>query len=395
MLHLKSAQLSGYKSIKQAEVEFKSGLNIIIGKNAVGKTNFLSFLYKLFLFDYRDIYEEFDSKLLIQNDVLTEIKASRQKPEIGKPIKDLMNFSPILQIVKREDEEIHFGSEDETLEEGLNYLHKALDLTPIIVRHGIQGGPLLYDSPFALKTDLATEVFRYTRDSSLPFFTKCLITSLYRFSAASDQKSPEHLTEFLVKGSEMVIELVRSSIAEITPVSNVRLSSRFLVVPSEEQGGCFDVSNLFLEYNVDGVWRLFPQLSSGTQRMIFLIADLVIGGSFSFTANSIEANRINEGSQIILIEEPELGIHPHQLHKLMQLIKEQSEKKQIILTTHSPQVLDILGADELDRIVIAKHERTKGTTFHHLSDAQIKKAKNYMDETGFLSDYWRFSDLEE
>jgi predicted ATP-dependent endonuclease of OLD family len=97
---------------------------------------------------------------------------------------------------------------------------------------------------------------------------------------------------------------------------------------------------------------------------------------------------------IVLLEEPELGIHPHQLHQLMQFIKEQSKEKQIILTTHSPQVLDAIEPDELDRIIICHSEPKNGTQLNHLTDEQIKKAKKYMTSEAFLSDYWRFSDLE-
>lgn len=38
--YLSKARLKGYLTIKDCEVEFKPGLNIIIGKNGVGKTNF-------------------------------------------------------------------------------------------------------------------------------------------------------------------------------------------------------------------------------------------------------------------------------------------------------------------------------------------------------------------
>lgn len=58
--------------------------------------------------------------------------------------------------------------------------------------------------------------------------------------------------------------------------------------------------------------------------------------------------------KIIFIEEPELGIHPHQLAKLMEFLKEESKNNQIIITTHSPQVLNYLDKDKLDNIFISK-----------------------------------------
>ncbi len=39
---LKQVRLKNYKSIIDAEIDFKPGLNIIIGNNGSGKTNFLT-----------------------------------------------------------------------------------------------------------------------------------------------------------------------------------------------------------------------------------------------------------------------------------------------------------------------------------------------------------------
>ena len=104
---------------------------------------------------------------------------------------------------------------------------------------------------------------------------------------------------------------------------------------------------------------------------------------------------IQEIDKIFLLEEPELGIHPDQLHKLLLFLREQSEKRQIIITTHSPQVLDMLNENELDRITICELDEKKGTQFRNLKKAQIATAKKYMKEVGFLSDYWRYGSLEE
>ena len=47
ILYLKRVQLSGYKSIEEVEIEFQKGFNIIIGKNAAGKTNFVDGKHEL------------------------------------------------------------------------------------------------------------------------------------------------------------------------------------------------------------------------------------------------------------------------------------------------------------------------------------------------------------
>lgn len=46
---------------------------------------------------------------------------------------------------------------------------------------------------------------------------------------------------------------------------------------------------------------------------------------------------------IIIIEEPERNIHPYLISKLINMMKEVSEEKQIIITTHNPEVIKHAG----------------------------------------------------
>ena len=122
----------------------------------------------------------------------------------------------------------------------------------------------------------------------------------------------------------------------------------------------------------------------GTRRLIYII----------FVTDGIQMLK-NDGLFLItFLEEPEVGVHPHQLHLLLNYLKEKSKQQQIILTTHSPQVLDILEASELNKIIIAEIDPENGTTLRHLNDAETNKAHAFLKDEGLLSDYWRFSDLQ-
>ena len=63
--YISKVHLKGYKSIKDLEIDFKPGLNIIIGPNGSGKTNFLEFIEEANDSMYYDdlTNEEFDFKL--------------------------------------------------------------------------------------------------------------------------------------------------------------------------------------------------------------------------------------------------------------------------------------------------------------------------------------------
>ena len=130
--------------------------------------------------------------------------------------------------------------------------------------------------------------------------------------------------------------------------------------------------------------------------MFYIISEIYDDSDFykfGITFSTYITTEKEKLSRIILLEEPELGIHPHQFHKLMNFLKVQSETKQIILTTHSPQALDFLESNELNRIVLAYSENSSNTKLRHLDEKELSKAKLYI-ENNFLSDYWLHSNLE-
>jgi len=51
--------------------------------------------------------------------------------------------------------------------------------------------------------------------------------------------------------------------------------------------------------------------------------------------------------QIIIIEEPERNIHPYLISRLVNMMKEVSEEKQIIITTHNPEVIKHAGLENI------------------------------------------------
>lgn len=66
-------------------------------------------------------------------------------------------------------------------------------------------------------------------------------------------------------------------------------------------------------------------------------SSLLSDGTISITA--IIAALFFEDNQLVIIEEPEQGIHPALIAKLMQFFYGASHKKQIIITTHSPEIV--------------------------------------------------------
>lgn len=63
---------------------------------------------------------------------------------------------------------------------------------------------------------------------------------------------------------------------------------------------------------------------------------------------------------LLLIDEPEIGMHPKMVTMLGELLKDAAQRTQIIVATHSPDLIDALGLDDL--LIVEQEEGN--TTFH-------------------------------
>jgi hypothetical protein len=110
----------------------------------------------------------------------------------------------------------------------------------------------------------------------------------------------------------------------------------------------------------------FAQLSMGTQRIIQLISQIVL-------------DRIT----VALIEQPEDGIHPALLRKLIGILKAYSIAFDFILTSHSPDVFNAVAPSQV-RMVSMDGVRTRAIA---LTRSQIDLARQYMEDSGTLAEF--------
>ncbi|MFH0901500.1 MAG: AAA family ATPase, partial [Pseudomonadota bacterium] len=74
---------------------------------------------------------------------------------------------------------------------------------------------------------------------------------------------------------------------------------------------------------------------------------------------------------VVCIEEPELGLHPDVLPSLAKLLRDASERTQVIVTTHSDTLVDGLTEDPDVVVVTEKHEGSTG--FHRLESEKLQE----------------------
>ncbi len=387
---LNKVNLNGYKSIKNVEVEFNDGLNIIIGKNASGKTNFLSFLNNVLSFDFKEIQKSNDS--FFSNIFFT----GQDKIEIK--FKGEINHSEVFSYINKTELFINNKEIDIHTKNIENILPTYnFDFINIFVRHGIPSYYLISDKPFSFivkENGISTDLANHSMDINQAYFIKSFFAHIY-FSLQKEKNNINNskIQKIIIEEFNKIIPI--KYLNKYSPIQDVKLNEDFNISKLTDKQS-YAITNLLFRFKIAGNWYPFSSLSDGTKRLFYIISEIACSCNLKTSNNSFEIKPENT-NKIILIEEPELGVHPHQLMLLMNFFKEIAETKQVIISTHSPLVLDVIATKEdLERIIIAKiDDANEGTKLTHLNNEEKNSALKYIEEEAYLSDYWIYSDLEK
>jgi predicted ATPase len=119
------------------------------------------------------------------------------------------------------------------------------------------------------------------------------------------------------------------------------------------------VKTLSLKNPSSNTKALGIQLKDGS----FAAADFMSEGMLYFLA--YVALQHVEPTPLILIEEPENGLHPARISEVMRVLRELSKTSQVIIATHSPLVINELEPEE---VTVLTRDPEKGTQVHPLKD---------------------------
>ena len=110
------------------------------------------------------------------------------------------------------------------------------------------------------------------------------------------------------------------------------------------------------------------QLSDGTLRFICL------------TTLLLQPHELQPAT--IIIDEPELGLHPYAITIFSEMVKQLSNEKQIIISTQSVELLNEFDVDDI--IVVNRSE--SGSTFNRLDK---EKLSLWLENDYALGDLWK------
>jgi len=338
---IKKIQIIGFKSIKSCEIDLRP-INILIGGNGVGKSNFIA-VFSLVKAIYNANLSEYVIKKGGANGLLHFGKKVTQEIYLNL---NFNNTNKFMVTLGEAQDALYIKSTDTAFFEGIwhkkNYEKNQKESN----FKGIYSGQAFWVND-RLK-EFEVYHFHDTGDSS----------PMKGFSNVDDnhtlKKDGSNIAAFLLylkeKHPKHFIR-IEKTIASIAP-----FFEKFVLAPSNRNEQLIKLE--WKEKGGEDYYADAYNLSDGTLRFICLATLLMQP----------------EPPKTIIIDEPELGLHPVAINKLAALIRKVSKQSQVIISTQSTNFIDNFEPDD----IIVSDRKNNETVFKRLD----KKAL-----IGWLEDY--------
>jgi len=129
------------------------------------------------------------------------------------------------------------------------------------------------------------------------------------------------------------------------------------------------VENLDVEKFADK--SLLFKLKESYFKTQYLPASFISDGTINITALIVAL--YFEKKPFVIIEEPERNIHPYLISKVAEMMKDASQKKQIVVTTHNPEFVKCVG---LENILLVSRDKDGFSTVSRPADKE--KVKTFL-----------------
>ena len=348
-------RIKGYKSIKECNLNMGM-INVFIGTNGAGKSNFIS-VFK-FLQD------------VIEKQIQWNIGKS------GGPSAILYNGPKVTDVLELRFEfgknayELHMQAADTgtLIFESEYFFYKWRD-TIFTRKVGMNSGYL--ESNWEVGTQ--TKYDKYVQ----PILNKQK-WRLYHFHDTSSSAKIKQQGK-IVNNAELAhdagnVAAFLYRIKKEHPMNYNRIVSAVrLIAPYFDDfylEPIYGTEDIKLNWKQNGTYDIFSanQFSDGTIRFICLATLL------------LQPEELQPES--IVIDEPELGLHPYAITLLGEIIHEVGVKKQIILSTQS---VELLNQFDVNEVVVVNRESGQ-TSFHRLDEEELS---SWLEEEYSLGELWK------
>lgn len=330
-------KIEGFKSIKLMEMKLQS-INLLIGSNGSGKSNFISF-FKLInaIFNkrlQRYITEEKPDNLLYFGRKHTEAI----KGKILLKRSEFFNIAYNFSLAQTREGGLYLGYEAS----GDNVSYEDDDESYVYAEN-IEGSKFASeDAHLVLQEFISTlQVFHFHDTSATSLLRRECDVNDNLYLKQDGRNLPAFLYLLKVKHPKVYNRIIKTIQAIAPYITDFILEPNRL---NEKEIELRWIDNGDPESNFSAY-----QLSDGTLRFIALATLLMQP----------------EPPEVIIIDEPELGLHPFAIAKLAGMIQAASGKSQIIAATQSPGLISHFSPQDV--IVIDRSEEQRQTVFNRLN----------------------------
>jgi energy-coupling factor transporter ATP-binding protein EcfA2 len=401
-MKLKQIRVDGYKNLVDCEVNL-GDFNVLVGPNNSGKSNLLEAIQMLMPICFGD-----DSfrKLIFRGlpppprsgSSVCHLKEHRCKPmsiaaSFEIPIKKIpwiVDYEVTLQCSDSEEGGTGFVSELLTAKKpsipgpARIYIRRKDKELEVCGKHH----SITRDNPSLLAIQ-----FLYPEFEGLPSELKIFISSIKKIGASEAFSiSPRDLRSVLLTEKPMMgvqitsfdlplvidelkqkgeyYEFFIQNLCHILDFEDARVESHEMILPSEKKMSDKKSKLVRLFYikhkNIGYDW--IDEYSDGTFAAAAILGALLSG---------------HREGPILCVEEPENYLHPSALEKLLRFLQDHSDKWPVLITTHSPYLLNGIRPEDVNVAVV---DRTGAAHFEKIKNS--RQLRDYLNK-GLLS----FGDL--
>jgi predicted ATPase len=348
--------IQGFKSIKKCDLELKN-LNILIGPNGAGKSNFIQFFQMIRqisqsnLKGYVDDQKSIDSLLYFGQKKTEQLSVELYYGE--KEYK--FTLEPI--------HDRHMMFANESYNKGSKEVSQQKDRVFELFGSGhietfIKQNQEFFKAENSIQAIKSWRVYHFN-DTSEDAKIKQPHKINDNIYLLEDGRNLAAFLYILKKKHEIHYQRIIKTIRLVAP-----FFGDFFLKPTP-----LNTDEIELEWTEKGEDAPFNAhyLSDGTLRFICLATVLLQPENFQ--------------PETILIDEPELGLHPYAINVLAGLLRSASKTRQIIVSTQS---VEFLNEFNLEDVIVA--DRTKdGTYLHRLN---VDELKSWLEEYS-LGELWK------
>ena len=328
-MKIRKIHIKEYNGLKNLNINFKSNDKILdtiilIGVNGSGKTRILESIYHCFkifkstIIDLELFYEK------NENEVLESLMDCEGLTEIEKEMQKDIDYIDCLRNIKYYNEDYKEGKNQNINSKIISQSFKKLKIFPkiIYVPTEINFQKVEIASPMLVQEYSFLNIVDSILIKDVPSY---IATKIMEMANEQENTPMGEIRAAVFKEINEIFEILDLDIK----ISGISKNAKSIPIFTNSAGDKFDIN----------------ELSSG-EKQLFL--------------RTLAIKMLNPENSIILIDEPELSLHPKWQQKIVDVYRKIGKNNQIIIATHSPHILGsvrkenimLLDKDDDGKIVV-------------------------------------------